>query len=131
MQVFITENGYEPASRSLFSCCRSQHASSQSSGGGGRIHLRQQLQVPSVFFGRNNTGGQGFLSLYYLLPLISFTAPLNPLMNAPGSKDAEKMTSFLQQQQILQRSREIILKITESCWDHCVSSDGKVIFVSV
>jgi len=52
-------------------------------------------------------------------------------MNAPGtpsSKDAAAMNTFLQEQLSLQRSREIILKITETCWDQCVSSsDSKTL----
>jgi hypothetical protein len=36
------------------------------------------------------------------------------------------MSTFLQEQLSMQRSREIILKITETCWDQCISADGKV-----
>ena len=55
---------------------------------------------------------------------------LTLLMNAPGapsSKDAAAMNTFLQEQLSMQRSREIILKITETCWDQCISADGKVL----
>ena len=36
------------------------------------------------------------------------------------------MSKFLEEQLVMQRSREIILKITETCWDQCASVDGKV-----
>ncbi len=48
-------------------------------------------------------------------------------MNAPGAKESAQMSAFLQEQVNLQRSREIILKITETCWEQCISTDGKVI----
>ena len=67
----------------------------------------------------------------YAIPAIN-PPPLPPppspilLMNAPNSKDADKMKDFLQQQIETQRSREVILKITETCWDQCISAQGKV-----
>ncbi len=51
------------------------------------------------------------------------------LMNVPGastSKESAAMSKFLEEQLVMQRSREIILKITETCWDQCASGDGKV-----